>query len=527
MELTCGGCGSQGKIARLIFTALKEPISTRKQAACWPIVLPVGLAVALLTYKLSSIAGLHRDEAAFGLFAESILAGARPLTGFFNDYTAPLHSYLVAASFALLGESTFALRIGGVLCNLAALGLYYAIVRRLWPKAALSALWLLATFPLFVVFSRISGENYALNPLLLCGGIWAYLRASAAASPRQAGAWWLISGLLFGLGCWNHVVALPTVASVVVVYLACARPPWTLLRRGGLWVWGGVLLAALPKLYLIIFNHASWLPEVKGPTERLPFLNAWANLVYTLGGDALYARATGQVAFSLNGLLPLAMLLSAAALLLARPAGAAERRLGRGLLAVFVLSALGSWLITPAYLVGSRIWLLPLWFVPAILAAGMSTWPAMVRRTVVTVLVGGNLFALGYDYFYTFQKTGGAVQTQVNVGGRTDNSTDFVDFTPLAEKLRRVPGQPAIYVEDYRPYRLWFLLPEARERIHVIDQTAPTPWSFPPGSLLAVFRAPDTGDLADGEEMKVGGVPVKYRADLSTANQVVLQVLAK
>src|SRR3989338_7204098 len=73
----------------------------------------LGAGIIILFWKLGDIVGLHRDEAIFGLFAEMILDGARPLYGFFNNYTSPVHAYLLAAIIKLFGNSIWSLRFLG------------------------------------------------------------------------------------------------------------------------------------------------------------------------------------------------------------------------------------------------------------------------------------------------------------------------------------------------------------------------------------------------------------------------------
>jgi len=64
----------------------------------------LALASLLLFYGLGDFAPLQLDEATFELFAEQIMAGAKPLSGFFNHYTSALHTYAIALTFHLKGE---------------------------------------------------------------------------------------------------------------------------------------------------------------------------------------------------------------------------------------------------------------------------------------------------------------------------------------------------------------------------------------------------------------------------------------
>ena len=512
------------KLADLMANSLKKTPPGGKWVGWLPVFLPILLASGLLLYKLSYIAGLHRDEAVFGLFAEQILQGERPIAGFFNAYTAPIHSYIIAATFALLGESIGNLRLSGALLNLLTLVLYFDILRRLWPRIAISAVWLLATLPSFVIFSRISMENCAMNPFFLFGGIWAFVRAQESKTRWLTRTGWFGSGALLYLGCWNHAISVPTVASVGLVYLIFSRPKRKFLFQCAPWFLAGAFIAAVPRICGIVFLHLPLFPSRPTHTGPLSPLLALLNLIYTLGGNALFARMTGQVALSLNWLLPVATLAAGVVAFVPKLLPANEARLARAVVACFVLSTLGSWVITPGDQIGSRIWLLPLWFVPAILAAGLTALPQAARISCLVVLVTGNLLGVGYNYFHTFQKTGGAPNLQVYEGGRMDNSADFMDLTALADKLRSVPDVPAILIEDFNENRLWFLMPEARKRIIACDLTHLEALHPPPGSLFAIYRSPEWRDIPNGQNLSVATVQMKYRADLSTGNYVVLQI---
>lgn len=485
-------------------------------------VAPVALAAFLLCYQLPLIAGLHRDEAAFGLFAEKILAGKRPLSGFFNNYTAPIHSYVIAGTFALLGESVFSLRLSGVLFNLLCLLVYFDIIRRLVPAAATAVLWLLATFPVFVVFSRISGENYAMNPLFVVGGVWFFLLALGQKNRWLAGAGWFCSALFFYCACWNHIVSLPTVASLGLVYLVFARPPLPRIVQMLPWFLAGGLFGAIPKIYQLVVHHIPPLPMDQAGSGRLPLMDALRNFFSTLGGDALYARATGGIVISATWGIAVVLLLALIPLFFR----SREARLLRALALAFALATLGSWLITPQWLLGSRIWLLPLWFVPGIIAIGSSLLSRPLRLGLPALMVAANLLALYLNYFQAFAKTGGSSLAEVDVGGRTENSSDFMDFQPVIARLRTVSGEPPLFVQDFNPYRMRFLMPEARGRIkHLSGVAVPSEGAenFPPGSLIVMYRSTCPDGLAGGEVIRIGGTETQYRADLSTDNQMVFQ----
>ncbi len=108
------------------------------------------------------------------------------------------------------------------------------------------------------------------------------------------------------------------------------------------------------------------------------------------------------------------------------------------------------------------MWLLPLWFVPIQIALSLAP-KKILSYFLAAGLVTVNLTGLGINYFLPILKTGGVAMERVYVGGRYDNSWDYVDFMPLAKKFSEIPFK-AIYVEDFNTFRLEFLLPPFQNR---------------------------------------------------------------
>jgi 4-amino-4-deoxy-L-arabinose transferase-like glycosyltransferase len=463
----------------------------------WSWLLPVIAAIFLLLYRLSDVAGLHRDEATFGLLAEQIQNGLRPVCGYFNVYTSPIHSYIIALFFELFGESIWSLRCNGVLTNLIAVGLYVDIVRRLFPRQAFWTLWILVTLPAFVVMTRISGENYALNPLFLFAGIWCYYVMGIHGKHR-----WLsrlgyaLTGLFLYLDIWNHIITLPTVAAISYTYLWFERKNIRELLKSLLWFIPGTALGLMPKIYGIVVLDYDWLPTA--PSSGVPpfsealgvsFSEAFLNFVYTLGGDALYLRACGEVLLSFNWFLPLCLIASAS--ICFRPKIPKMQRMAWLFVAACTsLSFVGSCLITPKGLIGSRIWLLPMWFVPLLLALSLPNSTKTLRIVIGSVIIGVNVASIGVNYFYNFLQDGGIPRAQVYVGGRTDNSWDFIDIRPLVKKLS-THNDKLIYIEDGDNHRLIFLLPRhSRQRARTLRDLKKGA-IVPVNSLFSYYKSED------------------------------------
>ncbi|MBI5624991.1 MAG: glycosyltransferase family 39 protein [Elusimicrobia bacterium] len=447
-------------------------------------------AAVLLGYRLDDVAGLHRDEAAFGLAAEAILRGElRPLAGLLSTYAAPLHSYGIALFFRLFGESLWSLRAGGVLANLLAAALYADLARRFLAGRAAWAAWFLVTMPSFVVLGRIAGENYALNPLLFMGGVWLFAVPGLRGTGRAQAAGLLAGGLCLGLAVWNHIVSLPSVLAAAAAYAVFVRPGRPFLVRSAALLLPGALLAAAAAAAALVsapaLNSGASMLSNLSPAV-LPSL---LNMLHTLGGGALYARACGEAALPLTFILPVAL----AAGLIApwrRSVPEGERGLGKGLSAFVAASFLGTCLITPAGMTGSRLWIIPLLAVPAVLAL------ALPRRSLTAAFLGGglvavNLAGLGWDYFHNFLEDGGVPRRAVFVGGGFDNSWDFMDLRPLAATAVKRPGTP-VFVEDFNLWRLRFLLPpDQRERARLLTPEVLDRGAAPAGSLFAFLNLED------------------------------------
>src|SRR5690349_2384890 len=118
------------------------------------LLLAAASALAFYTQltRLTSVPGLHFDEAWQGLFAYRI-AGEH---GFFpvaamNSYTSPMVHYPIAAAFKAFGPSLSTMRGFYAAMNLATLGLLAALLRRFGERRAaawLALLW--ALLPLSV-----------------------------------------------------------------------------------------------------------------------------------------------------------------------------------------------------------------------------------------------------------------------------------------------------------------------------------------------------------------------------------------
>jgi len=482
--------------------------------------IPLAVALFLLLFKLSDVTGLHRDECAFGLLAEMIQDGLRPVRGYFNLYTSPVHSYIIAIFFSIFGESIWSLRASGIITNLIAIFFYIDIIRRLLPKNTIWTFWFLITFPAFVVMARISGENYALNPFFLFGGIWFfYVWGTLHSSNWINKAGHSLCGLFLYLGAWNHIVTVPAIVSVGLVYLIVVKPNIKrLLLKVTPWFFLGVFIGLIPRLYGIFALGHDWFPRIKG-IGNVSLLSSFLNMIYTLGGDALYIRACGEILFSFNWFLPLCALASISILFIP---GVRRKQKMAWIWGVVIisLSFTGTWLITPHGMIGSRLWLIPLWFFPFIFAVALPTSPKWLRIGIGSLIVLINLLSIHINYFYNFLEDKGLAKKEVYVGGRFDNSWDFIDMRPLILKISGYNHQP-IFIEDVNVHRLKYLLPKSeRHRAFTWIDAITKKKKLTLNSLLAIYKK----SRRRPRHFKIGRAHLVRRRKLSTDHYDVFEV---
>jgi len=482
---------------------------------------PFAITVALLFFALGSVPGIVRDEAIFGLTALDILDGARPLRGYFNEYTSPLYYYVIASTFSVFGDSVLSLRLSGVLFNILAVVAYVDVIRRSSARVALYSFWFLVTLPAFVIWARMAQENFALNPFFLFGGIWCFAVLGSSDRNWKRLAGYGLAGLSFGLGIWNHIITAPTVISVILLYLFWQRPGKAQLKTIiPAFIIGG-LVAAMPKLYLILWHGHLWLPASirNGVAPLTPMV---LNLIYTFGGDALFVRRSGEIVFSFNWFLPLVFVAAAFYVFLGRIKEEYRRTwlIGGSCL---LLSFIGTWLIGPEKFFGSRYWLLPLWFSAIPLAAAVAAIENPGKRMLVAgIVISVNLVAIGTNYFYAFSKTGGIPRDKVYVGGRYDNSRDFVRMQPLVKKMASYNDKP-FYVEDIENWRAKFLAPaSARDRVGKIEDAFAPGVKVEPGTLFAFYRK---RDRVYAPYLRLETVLTTIRPQLSTSSYVVYEAI--
>lgn len=162
--------------------------------------------------------GLHFDEAVYGLMAKEILAGARPV--YFPAYTGrePLYMYVMAAMFAAIGPTAYAIRLTSAFIGVLTVPLTYALGRALYGRrAGLVAAALLAVSYWHITVSRNGYPNILIPPIEAVS-VFCLWRGWQSGRRRD----WALGGALAGLVLYTYLAArfFPVFLGVLLVYAA-------------------------------------------------------------------------------------------------------------------------------------------------------------------------------------------------------------------------------------------------------------------------------------------------------------------
>ena len=211
-----------------------------------PLVFLLLIAAGLRLWRLDALPpGLHFDEAVYGLMAQEISAGARPV--FFPSFVGrePLYMYLIALVYQFSGVNVIALRLAAALAGLATVPAMYLLGASLFSRRVglvAAALAALGFWPLFI--SRIA-YPVGLIPLLTAASVALLWHG------HRARRWWAFAagGALAGLSLYTYPaarlfpVALLLMAAVVA---AVERRDWRTWLGGWLIALAAALLVFAP-----------------------------------------------------------------------------------------------------------------------------------------------------------------------------------------------------------------------------------------------------------------------------------------
>jgi hypothetical protein len=241
--------------------------------AAW--VAGVAIAVAALALRLRHVGVIPRftDETDVVVRALAVARGELlPLTDT-DAYIGAGFSYVLAATFWLVGPDPFVPRYVPLAAGLLTIGATFLLARELAATSAsgddlsedsgdrrgavaagLLAAALLAVSPVHVLVNSRIAWSHATTPLVTTAGLWLLVRALR----RRDGPSLAAAGLLFGLALQSH----PTVSALLPGLAA-----WTLWHRRRLparrWLGAAVLLGALGCSTLLLHNALTGFESVR------------------------------------------------------------------------------------------------------------------------------------------------------------------------------------------------------------------------------------------------------------------------
>jgi len=418
------------------------------------LVLPLlGLPLALL---ITTVPGLHFDEAWLLAEAQRIAEGARPLNAQTN-YIGALFAYLMAGVGSLTGFEVAAMRLTALALNLGAVGVFlWAATPLLRERQALLLLGLLLlSSPAFACFARIGFEVTAINPLLTVLGFGLAARGETTKRGLRI-ACWAAGGVCLGLALYNHMQEIFVLVAAALAATITWRRRWLLSAQCWI-VAAGVLVGASPRIAAIAtgvdlpfwldfvglsaVQHGHAMESTPLPYGRVGELAAipWM-LRGVVDGHLLYRRFTGTLLFPALPLLSgaLVALLMARLVQTRRLLPAPGPALFLTLTALFYLALLGLTGWHPSL----RQLLLPSLLVPlAIVALARPLLlhdQARIRRLCLgglLLIAGGNAALVVTDLFVAHQRTGGRVAALELGTGWAETSAHFVRFDRLQGEL--------------------------------------------------------------------------------------------
>jgi len=233
-----------------------EPANRRSLWLGLAAVLAVALAGRLLLLASGAVS-FHSDEAVVALMARHILQGERPVFFYGQAYMGSLDPWLVAAGFALAGESVQTIRIVQSALYLGVVGATYGAAWVLSGRvrvAVVAGLTLAVPNVLAAVYTTATLGGY--NETLLLGALIVLI--GFPITRGSTGLWrWALTGLLAGLGWWTNaliVVYLLPLGLLLLVRLWRARSDGPRLLLGPALALAGFALGSAP-WWLFAFEH--------------------------------------------------------------------------------------------------------------------------------------------------------------------------------------------------------------------------------------------------------------------------------
>lgn len=181
------------------------------------VALAAGLALKILFIATQSIT-FNADEAILSLMAKHILHGARPVFFYGQSYMGALDAYLRALYFLLFGQTVLAGRLLQITLFLGVVATTYLLSYRLTGErlaASVSAMLVAVPPVLFSLYTTAGIGDYV--EILLFNNLLWWLGWDLIDKRRHQFGWWLLCGLIAGIGWWSMSLIAVAVAPLFVI----------------------------------------------------------------------------------------------------------------------------------------------------------------------------------------------------------------------------------------------------------------------------------------------------------------------
>lgn len=220
-------------------------VTTQLPPIAWRRIAPPVIATVIVLTAFSTRYGFERDELYFSML--------KPAWGYVDQ--PPLVPVISHALTSLVGGSPWLLRVPATLCAAGLVLLTGLLARELGggAKAQAWAAWGIATTAAVMVFGHVfltSTPDLVFWPAVcLC-----VIRAEVRDQPR----WWLLAGLVAGLGTYNKLLVGVLLAGIALGLLLLGPRR----RLGSPYVWLGAAIALVVALPNLIYQVANGWPEL-------------------------------------------------------------------------------------------------------------------------------------------------------------------------------------------------------------------------------------------------------------------------
>lgn len=252
------------------------------------------LAALLRLWQLPTLPpGLHSNEAAGGLNALSILDGDLRLFYGNGHIREGLFAYMQTIGVVFFGNTILALRIVPAIMGVGAVLLTFLAAKEWFSmRVALVAAFFMAISPWALHLSRSGYQEVLLLlivPLLML--------AAARAIRTNSAKWWVIAGVVLGIGFYTHV----SYYAIVLLLLAVGTFAWFHYRRHLKYLKQPLTIVALSTclvllpMFLFVLTNPSSFFDRSGELSLFDSARREGNIVYVLADNT--ADAAGMLHF--------------------------------------------------------------------------------------------------------------------------------------------------------------------------------------------------------------------------------------